>query len=60
MKQLNDLVTRWKKESDAYNAQIEEARSKGLGCETTVGIRTSLRQCAKELEDALKELNHDT
>lgn len=50
---LETLIKRWRKDADAYQAQVSEAREKELPCDQMVSAVTFLRACAKELESLL-------
>lgn len=51
---LRGLIRRWRKGADQYAKQVEEARAAKTPYDQMLSAKTFLRQCAKELEDALK------
>ena len=47
---LGELADRWRRESNQYQKQVEECRSKGLPCEQMLSMMLCLRSCARDLD----------
>ena len=48
--QLLALAARWRKDAEAYQKQVDEARRVGTPHAQMLSAATFLRQCAKDLE----------
>ena len=57
--QVEQLIKRWKRDADQYQAQVEEARAKKLPHAQMLSMMTCLRQCAKELERQITEIGRE-
>jgi len=56
MKQnLEELVTRWRKDAEQYIRQVEEARRAGSSHEGMLNVALTLRRCALDLEQLLND-----
>lgn len=51
--EIQKLISRWRKDAEQYQSQVEEARAKNLPHDQMLSMMTALRACAKELEIAL-------
>ena len=51
--ELTKLVTRWRRDADQYQRQVEESRAKNLPHDQMISMMTCLRLCARELESSL-------
>lgn len=56
---VKDLIVKWRKEADQYQKQVEEARRAGTPHDQMLSAATFLRQCAKELEQAIAAQRYD-
>ncbi len=54
-KRIQDVLDRWRKDACGYEANVSEARLKGLPHDGMLATMVCLRSCAKELERARKK-----
>ena len=57
---IQKLIARWRKDADAYQRQVEEARKYSVPHEQMLSGMSFLRQCAKELEHVIRHRDKPT
>ena len=55
LSKVKSLASKWRREADAYQKQVEEARAAGTPHDQMLSLMTALRSCAIDIEKAFPE-----